>query len=128
MAAPCSKMSAHFVVCKCLPFSKRGRRFWSFRKQVFSEVSSSVREYLWLIAHVTAAAPDGNGHWVGIVEDGEPVPTSRIAAGLKRSREATLANLEKVEDGNYISRSAAAGHAYDYRVRILLKGSRAEGA
>jgi hypothetical protein len=91
-------------------------------------MGSSVWEYLWLIAHVTAAAPDGNGHSVGIVEYGEPVPTNRIAAGLKRSREATLANLEKVEDGNYISRSAAAGHAYDYRVRILLKGSQAEGA
>jgi hypothetical protein len=39
--------------------------------------------------------------------------------GLKRSREATLANLERLEAGNYISRSAAAGHAYSYRVRIL---------
>jgi hypothetical protein len=45
--------------------------------------------------------------------------TSRIAADLKRSREATLANLERLEVGNYISRSAAAGHAYSYRVFIL---------
>jgi hypothetical protein len=83
-------------------------------------MGSSIWEYLWLVAHVTAAAPDGNGHSVGIVDQGNPVPTSRIAAGLRRSREATLANLEKLEDGNYIKRSAAAGHAYDYQVRILL--------
>ena len=54
------------------------------------------------------------------VDHGNPVPTSRIAADLRRSKEATLANLEKLEAGNYIERSAAAGHAYDYRVCILL--------
>jgi hypothetical protein len=38
-----------------------------------------------------------------------------------RSREATLANMEKLAAGNYIERSADADHAYTYRVRILLE-------
>ena len=85
-------------------------------------MGSSIWEYLWLRAHVTAEDGTCIGKSVGIVNHGQPVPTSRIAADLKRSREATLANLEKLEAGNYIERSAAAGHAYDYRVRILLEG------
>ena len=86
-------------------------------------MGSSVWEYLWLVAHVTAEDPDSNGKSVGIVEYGNPVPTSRIAADLQRSREATLANLERLEAGRYIKRSAAVGHAYDYRVRVVLDGS-----
>ena len=82
-------------------------------------MGSSIWEYLWLRAHVTTEDAAGNEKFVGIVEDGRPVPTSRIAADLSRSREATLANLEKLEAGNYIERSAAAGHAYNYRVYIL---------
>jgi hypothetical protein len=38
-----------------------------------------------------------NGECIGIVEDGKAVPTNRIAADLKRSREVTLANLERLE-------------------------------
>jgi hypothetical protein len=83
------------------------------------KMGSSIWEYLWLRAHVTTEDFAGNGKSVGIVEGGRPVPTSRIAADLRRSREATLANLEKLEAGDYIERSAAAGHAYDYRVCIL---------
>ena len=30
-------------------------------------------------------------------------------------------NLEKLEAGNYIERLAAAGHAYNYRVYLLLE-------
>jgi hypothetical protein len=83
-------------------------------------MGSSIWEYLWLRAHVTGDQSNRNGLPLGVVEDGKPIPTSRIAADLKRSREATLANLERLEAGHYIERSAAAGHAYDYRVRILL--------
>jgi hypothetical protein len=61
------------------------------------------------------------GQSVGIVDHGNPVPTNRIATDLGRSRETTLTNLDKLEAGNYIERSAAVGHAYDYRVKILLK-------
>ena len=85
-------------------------------------MGSSIWEYLWLLAHVTAPEPSEDETSVGIVDHGNPVPTFRIAADLKRSREATLANLERLEAGNYIKRSAAAGHAYDYRVKILLEG------
>jgi hypothetical protein len=85
------------------------------------KMGSSIWEYLWLRAHVTAENLDGNGKPVGVVDAGHPVPTSRIAAELRRSREATLANLERLEAGNYIERSAAIGHAYSYRVRILLE-------
>ena len=81
------------------------------------KMGSSIWEYLWLRAHVTTER-ECNGQPVGIVNDGRPVPTSRIAADLNRSREATLANLERLEAGNYIERSAATGHAYDYRVLI----------
>jgi biotin operon repressor len=84
---------------------------------------SSIWEYLWLLAHVTAEDSRSNGESLGIVEHGNPVPTSRIAADLGRSRDATLTNLERLEAGNYIERSAAVGHAYDYRVKILLKDS-----
>jgi hypothetical protein len=42
----------------------------------------------------------------GIVDHGNAVPTSRIAADLKRSREATLLDVERLEAGNYISRLA----------------------
>jgi hypothetical protein len=72
-----------------------------------------------LRAHVTADGSDSNGRPAGIVAHGNPVPTSRIAEGLRRSREAALANLEKLEAGDYIERAAAVGHAYSYRVRIL---------
>jgi hypothetical protein len=81
------------------------------------KMGSSIWEYLWLRAHVTTER-ERNGQPVGIVNEGRPVPTSRIAADLNRSREATLANLERLEAGNYIERSAATGHAYDYRVLI----------
>lgn len=84
------------------------------------KMGSSIWEYLWLLTHVTAMQlpPDGNGLAIGIVDHGNPIPTSRIAADLQRSREATLANLERLEAGNYIQRSGAAGHAYRYRVQI----------
>jgi hypothetical protein len=81
-------------------------------------MGSSIWEYLWLVTHVTAFEPGGNEIPVGIVDHGKPIPTSRIATDLKRSREATLVNLERLEAGKYISRSAAAGHAYSYRVFI----------
>jgi hypothetical protein len=80
------------------------------------KMGSSIWEYLWLRAHVTAAEEP-----VGIVDGGRPVPTSRIAIELRRSREATLANMERLAAGNYIERLADAGHAYRYRVRILLE-------
>lgn len=83
-------------------------------------MGSSIWEYLWLLTHVTTTEPGENETSVGMVDHGNPIPTSRIAADLKRSREATLVNLERLEAGNYISRSAAAGHAYTYRVCILL--------
>ena len=57
---------------------------------------------------------------MGVVNHGKPVPTSRIAGDLRRSKEAALANLERLEAGNYIVRAAAPGHAYRYRVFILL--------
>jgi hypothetical protein len=78
-------------------------------------------EYLWLRAHVTAEDSAGNGIFFGIVDEGRPIPTSRIARELRRSREATLANMEKLATGNYIERRADAGHAYRYTVRILLE-------
>ena len=81
-------------------------------------MGSSIWEYLWLVKHVTAIEPGGSEIPVGIVDHGKPIPTSRIAADLKRSREATLVNLERLEAGNYISRLASAGHAYSYRVFI----------
>ena len=43
-------------------------------------MGSSIWEYLWLFAHLTAEDPGGNGKPLGIVEHGNPVPTSRIAA------------------------------------------------
>jgi biotin operon repressor len=79
-------------------------------------MGSSIWEYLWLVAHVTS---DQDGD-LGVVEHGKPVSTGRIATDLNRSREAVLANLEKLEAGNYVDRSAAVGHAYSYRVRIRL--------
>ena len=85
-------------------------------------MGSSIWEYLWLRAHVTTER-ECNGSSVGIVDGGRPVSTSRIAADLRRSREATLANMEKLAAGNYIDRLADAGHAYRYRVRILLEGA-----
>lgn len=81
-------------------------------------MGSSVWEYLWLLMHVTAEERDGNGAFAGIVAEGRPVPTSEIANDLRRSREATLANLEKLEAGAFILRSGAPGHAYRYKVRI----------
>jgi hypothetical protein len=50
---------------------------------------------------------------------GNSVPTSRIACDLGRSRDATLTNLEGLEAGNYIERSAAVGHAYEYKIRLI---------
>ena len=82
------------------------------------EIGSAIWEYLWLRVHVTACEPNANGGSAGIVEHGNPVPTSRIASALQRSREAALANLEKLEAGGYIQRSGRAGHAYRYRVYI----------
>lgn len=82
-------------------------------------MGASIWEWLWLRAHVTAEGSDSDGRPAGIVAHGNPIPTSRIAEDLKRSREAALANLEKLEAGEYIERSAAVGHAYSYRVRIL---------
>ncbi len=86
------------------------------------KMGSSIWEYLWLRAHVTTERRC-NGKSVGIVDDGRPVATNRIAADLKRSREATLANMERLAAGDYIERSADAGHAYKYRVQILLEGA-----
>jgi hypothetical protein len=57
-------------------------------------MGSSVWEYLWLLAHVTAEDAAGDGKSLGVVEHGNPVPTNRIAADLGRSRDATLTNLE----------------------------------
>jgi len=85
-------------------------------------IGSSIWEYLWLRAHVSTWEPDGNGELIGVVEHGKAIPTNRIAADLQRSREATLANLEKLESGGYIARAAAVGHAYNYRVCIFLEG------
>jgi hypothetical protein len=85
------------------------------------KMGSSIWEYLWLKAHVTTEGPAGNGKSVGIVDAGRPVSTRRIAADLSRSREATLVNMEKLAAGNYIERWAATGHAYKYRVHILLE-------
>ena len=85
-------------------------------------MGSSIWEYLWLRKHVTATDPDVDGASVGIVEHDNPIPTSRIAADLQRSREATLVSLGRLEAGNYIERLGAAGHAYRYRVCILLEG------
>jgi biotin operon repressor len=48
-----------------------------------------------------------------------PVPTKRIADDLGRSRDATLTNLERLEAGNYIERSAAVGYAYEYKVQLI---------
>jgi hypothetical protein len=81
-----------------------------------SKIGAGIWEYLWLLVHVTAREPDGSGGSVGVVDDGKPVPTLRIAAELQRSREATLVNLGKLEAGNYILRTGAPGHAYRYRV------------
>jgi hypothetical protein len=74
---------------------------------------------LWLRAHVTEETTDGNGNRVGVVDNGHAVPTNRIAADLGRSREATLANLERLEARDYIQRSADVGCAYNYRVQLL---------
>ena len=79
-----------------------------------AEIWSSIWEYLWLLAQVTAEDPDDYGKCLGIVEHGNPVPTNRIAAELGRSRDATLTNLDRLEAGKYIERSAAVGHAYEY--------------
>jgi hypothetical protein len=83
-------------------------------------MGSSIWEYLWLRAHVTSER-ECDGEPVGIVDGGRPVPTNRIAAELRRSRETTLANMGKLAAGNYIERLADAGHAYSYRVRVLLE-------
>jgi hypothetical protein len=82
-------------------------------------IGSSIWEYLWLLAHVTAEDPGGNGKSRGIVDHGNPVPTNRIAADLGRSRDATLTNLGRLEAGNCIERSTAVGHAYEYKVQLL---------
>jgi len=83
------------------------------------KMATSIWEYLWLRAHITAEESDGNGGSVGIVANGEPIPTIRIAGKLQCSRETTLANLDRLEGGNYITRSGAPGQAYRYRVRII---------
>jgi biotin operon repressor len=70
---------------------------------------------------VTAEDPGDGGKSLGIVESGNPVPTNRIAADLGRSRDATLTNLGRLEAGNYIERSAAVGHAYEYKVQLLTE-------
>jgi DNA-binding MarR family transcriptional regulator len=51
----------------------------------------------------------------------------QIAADLRRSREAALANLERLEAGNYIERTAAPGHAYRYRIFIFGEASGSNG-
>ena len=88
-----------------------------------SKIGTGIWELLWLLAHITSREPDGNGGSLGIVDDGKPVPTCRIAAELRRSREATLVNLGKLEAGNYILRTGAPGHAYRYRV-LAARASR----
>jgi hypothetical protein len=82
-------------------------------------MGSSIWEYLWPLGHVTAEDLGGNGKSLGIVEHGNPVPTNRIACDLGRSSAATLTNLERLEAGNYIERSAAVGHAYEYKVQLI---------
>jgi len=47
-------------------------------------MGSSIWEYLWLLAHVTAEGAAGDGKSLGIVEHGNRVPTNRIAADLGR--------------------------------------------
>jgi biotin operon repressor len=84
-------------------------------------MGSSIWEYLWLLAHVTKEDPVANGKALAVVDHGNPISTNRIAAALGRSRDATLANLEKLEAGNYIERSAAVGHAYEYKVQLLTE-------
>src|ERR1700730_165354 len=84
-------------------------------------MGSSIWEYLWLLAHVTAEDLGGNGKSLGVVEHGNPVPTKRIADDLGRSRDGTLTNLERLEAGNYIERSAAVGHAYEYKVQLFTE-------
>lgn len=96
------------VSARMLPVSNHRRK-----------MGSSIWEYLWLLAHVTAEDAGGDGKSLGIVDHGNPVPTNRIAADLGRSRDATLTNLERLEASNYIERSAAVGHAYEYKVHLL---------
>ena len=79
-------------------------------------MGTGIWEYLWLLAHVTATEPDGQGGHVGIVANGQPIATIRIARELQCSRERILANLEKLEAGQYILRSGAPGRAYRYRI------------
>src|SRR5438874_13414302 len=75
-------------------------------------MGSAIWEYLWLVAHVTSDEPGRDGKFLGIVDRGNVLPTSRIAADLQRSRAAALANLERLAINGYIQRTAAAGHAY----------------
>ena len=82
------------------------------------KIGAGIYEYLWLLVHVTGREPDGSGGSVGVVDDGKPVTTLRIATELQRSREAALVNLGKLEAGNYILRWGSPGHAYTYRVCI----------
>ena len=84
-------------------------------------MGSSIWEYLWLLAHVTKENSAANGKALGVVDFGNPIPTNRIAIALGRSRDATLTNLEKLEAGNYIERSAAVGHAYEYKVQLFTE-------
>ena len=65
-------------------------------------------------ADETADDADDDGRSIGIVDHGNPVPTSRIAADLGRSR-------DRLESSNYIERSAAVGHAYGYKVQLLTE-------
>jgi len=81
-------------------------------------MGSSILEYLWLLAHVTAENPGDDGKSLGIVEHGNSGINEQNAADLGRSRDATLTNLERLEAGNYIERSAAVGRAYEYKVQL----------
>jgi len=88
------------------------------------KIGAGIWELLWLLAHITSHEPDGSGGSVGVVDDGKPVATLRIATELRRSREATLVNLGKLEAGNYILRTGAPGHAYRYRVYVVSPDTR----
>ena len=57
------------------------------------------------------------GESVGIVDHGTPVPTNRIAADLQRSREATLANLEKLE-ARQLHRARTADSSSPFRFSV----------
>ena len=73
-------------------------------------------EYLWLIAHVTAAGPDGNGHSLGIVRPGQfrPAELQLPEAIALKQRSPTSKNLRREITSNA---RGAAGRADQPRRR-----------